>query len=301
MKMTDRLFRFSRIVDARYPRLGRCVDVSGRTVHVVEAGDTGRVPLVLIHGASGNVRDFTLSILPELARRHHVIALDRPGFGHSDPLPGHGWRLEDQVTALRAALRVLGHDRYILIGHSYGGTLVARWVLDHPDEVVGMMALSTPVMDWGGAGLGTHYEIGGRPIIGPLLAQVAPVLASPGWVRDAIEDVFAPDRVPDRYFIEGGVELALRPPTFRVNAVMMLKIHSEIVRQDDCYASITCPVEIVHGEADTIVPPQIHAIPLSGVVPDGRLTLLPGIGHMPHHARPGEVIAAIERLSAAAG
>ena len=300
MKFTDRLFRFSRIVEQRYPRLGRWLDVDGRAVHVVEAGEGDGVALVLVHGASGNVRDFALSVLPELARRHRVVAIDRPGFGYSQPLPDHGWRLADQVTVLRGAVRALGHRRYVLAGHSYGGSLVMRWALEHPGEVAGVLALSAPVMDWGGAGLGIHYEIGGRPVIGPLLARAAPVLAGPDWVREAITDVFAPDPVPARYFAEGGVELALRPPTFRVNSVMMFKIHSEIVDQHDRYPAIACPVEIVHGDADTIVPAQIHAIPLAGTVPNGRLTLLPGVGHMPHHARGDDVIAAIDRLAAAA-
>ena len=300
MKLTDRLLGFSRNVEALYPPTGRRLDVAGRAIHAIEAGDGDGPPLVLIHGASGNVRDFALSILPDLARRHRVIALDRPGFGYSDPLPDHGWRLSDQIAVLRGALGVLGHRRYVLAGHSYGGTLVMRWALNHPGEVAGVLALSAPVMDWGGAGLGLHYEIGGRPVIGPLLARLAPVLAGPRWVRDAVEDVFTPDPAPARYLAEGGVELALRPTTFRVNAVMMLKIYPEILAQHGRYHTIGCPVEIVHGEADIIVPPQIHAIPLSDVLTDRTLTLLPGIGHMPHHARPDGVIAALERLADAA-
>ena len=64
------------------------------------------------------------------------------------------------------------------------------------------------------------------------------------------------------------------------------------------YDTIACPVEIVHGDADTIVPATIHAIPLSDILPRARLTLLPGVGHMPHHAAPDDVIAAIDRLAA---
>ena len=78
------------------------------------------------------------------------------------------------------------------------------------------------------------------------------------------------------------------------------RVYSEILDQYRRYPEITCPVEIVHGEADIIVPPQIHAIPLSNILPDARLTLLPGVGHMPHHARPNDVVAALDRLAAAA-
>jgi len=44
----------------------------------------------------------------------------------------------------------------------------------------------------------------------------------------------------------------------------------------------------------------VHAIPLSAVLPDAVLTLLPGIGHMPHHADPASTVAAIDRAAARA-
>ena len=138
----------------------------------------------------------------------------------------------------------------------------------------------------------------GRPVTGPLLAQIARVVAGPDRVRGAVEEIFAPDPVPGYYFEHGGMELALRPGTFRTNAVMMLRVYDEIVAQDDRYGEISCPIEIVHGADDTIVPPHIHAIPLAKIAPSGRLTLLPGVGHMPHHAATDHVIAAIERLAA---
>jgi pimeloyl-ACP methyl ester carboxylesterase len=299
MDLLDRVLRFDELVERRYPPLGRIVGAGGAEVHVLEAGPQRGLPVVLIHGASGNLRDWWLSILPTLAAHHPVIAMDRPGFGHSPALDGHGWRLSDQVAALRAALNALGHRRYLLAGHSYGGTVVMRWALDHADEVAGILALAAPVMDWGGGGLGLHYASGGRPLTGPLLAQIARIVAGPGRVRAAVEQVFAPDPVPESYLDEGGTELALRPATFRANAMMMHRIHTEIVAQHGRYGEIACRLEIVHGAEDTIVPPHIHAIPLSRIAPDNRLTLLPGVGHMPHHAAPGDVIAAIDRLAEA--
>jgi pimeloyl-ACP methyl ester carboxylesterase len=67
------------------------------------------------------------------------------------------------------------------------------------------------------------------------------------------------------------------------------------------YASPPVPIEIVHGEADIVVPPTIHSFPLSRLVPGANLTMLPGVGHMPHHVAPEEVVAAIERARARAG
>ena len=67
------------------------------------------------------------------------------------------------------------------------------------------------------------------------------------------------------------------------------------------YPRISVPVEIVHGDRDTTVGLAVHAEPLARAVPDSRLTVLPGIGHMPHHAAPEAVIAAIDRAARRAG
>jgi pimeloyl-ACP methyl ester carboxylesterase len=61
---------------------------------------------------------------------------------------------------------------------------------------------------------------------------------------------------------------------------------------------LTLPVELVHGDADTIVPLTIHSVPLSKILPNVHLTVLPGTGHMPHHAQAQAVVAAIARAAA---
>ena len=63
------------------------------------------------------------------------------------------------------------------------------------------------------------------------------------------------------------------------------------------YPTLTLPVELIHGTADTIVPLHIHSDPLSQRLPDATLTVIDGAGHMPHHAHAEQVIAAIDRAA----
>ena len=67
------------------------------------------------------------------------------------------------------------------------------------------------------------------------------------------------------------------------------------------YAEISVPVEIVHGTADTTVGVSIHSEPLAAQVKDAHLTVLDGIGHMPHHSAPEAVVSAINRAATRAG
>ena len=74
-----------RAAEAAYPPLGQFIEVDGRRVHALVVGEGP--DLVLIHGSSGHVRDFTFSFIDQVKDRYRVIALDRPGLGHSDALP----------------------------------------------------------------------------------------------------------------------------------------------------------------------------------------------------------------------
>jgi pimeloyl-ACP methyl ester carboxylesterase len=65
------------------------------------------------------------------------------------------------------------------------------------------------------------------------------------------------------------------------------------------YRDIAVPTVVLTGDADKTVSPQLHARAIAALVPDGRLVILPGIGHMPQHVATDAVIAAIEEISAA--
>ncbi len=57
------------------------------------------------------------------------------------------------------------------------------------------------------------------------------------------------------------------------------------------------PVVAITGDSDTIVSPTIHSATIARQAPQGRFVLLPGVGHMPHHAAPEIVIEAIDEMA----
>ena len=280
---------------ARVPPIGEFAGPEGARVHYLAGGPEASAPLVLLHGASGNLRDWRLSIFDRLAADRRVIAFDRPGFGHSDPAPGQGWRLAEQGEALRAGLRALGIRRYALVGHSWAGALVLDWALRHPREVTGLGVIAGATMDWGG-GLGLQYRLAAAPLIGRTLSRLAPRMVRERMIRRALADIFAPQPVPSDYRREGGVDLALEPVTFRTNARAVADLHEQVVANVPRYPEIDCPAVVMHGTADRIVPASVHAGPLAHALPAARLDLMDGVGHMPHHAEPERVAAALLSL-----
>ncbi len=291
-------------IEAAYPPSGTLVTVDGRQVHVVVEG-TGP-DLVLIHGAGGNARDFTHQFTAQLTDRYRVFSVDRPGHGWSDPIGAdHGSVFAAdaatpmaQARHLAKAVRQLGADKPLVLGHSYGGSLAMAWALEEPAS--GVLVLSGASMPWPGE-LRRYYRFFGSGIGGALGAPLVSAWVTEERVRASLEGVFDPQPVDPTYYEGAAVPLATRTDSFRINARQVKNLRPNLVEMSKRYPDITLPIEIVHGTADTTVRPEVHAEPLMQTLGNGQLTLLPGQGHAPHQTAPQDVNAAIDRLAARAG
>lgn len=282
--------------EARYPPLGEMVEVDGRVVHVVTRG---RGPdLVLIHGAGGNARDFTWAFANLLSDRYRVHVPDRPGLGWSAPLDPRDDGPRAQARHLARALGALGVEMPLVLGHSYGGAVAMAWALEA--RAAGLILLAGATMPWPGP-LRPYYRIFGSPLIGPLAAPLVSAFASPATVEKSVADVFAPAPTPPGYIAGAAIPLATRTRHFRTSARQVAQLRPHLVGMRPHYPGLDLPVELLHGTADTSVRAEVHSEPLAALLPRATLTLLPGIGHAPHHVVPDTVAAAIDRAARAAG
>lgn len=295
--------------EAVSPSIGRFVEVAAglddaagpkTRVHLLEAGRRDAPALVLIHGASGNLRDFAFSFIDRIKDRFRIVAIDRPGFGHSERPDGlRPWRPEVQARIMRRAARSVGVERPILLGHSLGAASALAWAVADPEQVAGVVSVSGVSHAWPGPA-GALYDIAATPVLGALVAMAASRLVSESYAARELGRIFAPQSPPDGYLNYVGVGLALRPKTFRANGQDVARLKPILAEQQKRYPELPMPIEAIHGTADDIVPLAVHAEPLSNRAPRGRLTRLEGVGHMPHHTHPGSVVEALDRLSAEA-
>lgn len=292
--------------EAAYPPSGQLVEVEGTQIHVRVKGSGP--DLVLIHGASGSMRDYTFAMMDRLTDRYRVILVDRPGLGWSArPEGSYGdiWTTIAEPPALqarllKAAVEQVGATQPILLGHSYGGAVALAWALDHPDDTAAVVLLGAASNPWPGS-LGPLYQINssllGSTIVIPLITAFAP----PRRIADTVESIFAPQAMPEGYLDHFGPEMTLRRPTMRANAQQVNSLRPYVEQMALRYPGLDLPVEILHGTEDTIVPMRVHSEPLARLLPNATLTRLEGVGHMPHHAAPDAVEAAIDRAARRAG
>jgi pimeloyl-ACP methyl ester carboxylesterase len=276
--------------EAAFPPSGQFVTVDGLRLHYEMSGSGP--DLVMIHGASGSLRDLTFSLRDQLTNRYRVIVVDRPGLGHSDPLPEPS--LLAQARFIKAGVAQLGVTKPIVLGQSYGGAVALAWALDGGPTA--LVLVDSPSLPWPGT-LDPWYRVTdtwvGRTLAIPLVAAFLP----DSYVRSATAAVFAPDPVPAGYDEWLGTPLTLRRATLLANTAQVNALRAELVTMEPQYPSLTLPIELIHGSEDTIVPLDIHSGPLSKLLPNVRLTVIPGAGHMPHHSHAAEVIAAIDRAA----
>jgi pimeloyl-ACP methyl ester carboxylesterase len=273
--------------------MGEALMADGVRLNFLRCG--AGAPLVLIHSVHSTLRDWTISaLIPLLSQNHEVIAFDRPGAGLSG-WPGHaGVRLTEQARLMRVALRKMGIERPTVVGHGYGGAVGLAWALDAPDRIKGLVTLAAPSHPWRG-GVGFLYGLLANDVTGPLLAQTLPGRMSA--VRGDTARAFSPFPPPRGYLAGLGGERLLRPNALRSNAAQMEALPAQLRIMAGRYADLQTPVEILHGEADAILPAGRHAVRLAAKAPRSQLTLLPDVGHMIHHAAPREVAAAVARLA----
>jgi pimeloyl-ACP methyl ester carboxylesterase len=289
---------YVRSAETRWPPLGRFIDAGGARIHISEAGPPDAPRLLLIHGASANLRELW-GPLAELARDFRVIAYDRPGMGHSTRALRGAATLASQARVAADVLDATGQGPAILVGHSLGAAVALRVALDHPSLVAGIVAIAPACNPYDGDNAWwvrlSAIPLLGHAFCGAIIPTIGPLVA-----RSGVANNFMPSSAPSNYYDDGGVGLIFRPRAFRSSALDVAATKREFAVQAPRYPEIFAPAIIITGEKDRIVSPKRHARALAAELPAAELVIAPSAGHMPHRVRPDLVIAAIRRVNAMA-
>ncbi|MFF2930249.1 alpha/beta fold hydrolase [Streptomyces mirabilis] len=156
------------------------VEVNGTTLHYVAAGTSG-TPILLVHGFPETWWAFH-KLIPLLAERHRVFAVDLRGFGDSGNGPGE----YDSATSaedLHLLIEQLDVGPVHLTGQDISGATVFRLATTHPQDALSFIAIETGLPGFGVEALAdiTH---GGAWYIGVLAAPGIPEMLLAGRERE---------------------------------------------------------------------------------------------------------------------
>jgi proline iminopeptidase len=102
-----------------------------------------RAPVLFLHGGPGyNSYSFARLMGIRLEKVRRMVYLDQRGCGRSERPWDGSYSLEVLVADLEALRQELGVERWVLLGHSFGGTLALEYAARHPQHVVGVVFVS---------------------------------------------------------------------------------------------------------------------------------------------------------------
>jgi pimeloyl-ACP methyl ester carboxylesterase len=268
------------------PAKSRFVDVGpGGRVHVIEAGDGP--PVVLLHGSSTS----SLLLLPLLERLEGSwsIAVDRPGFGLSDPadVPRERFR-QAAVEWLDGVLDALGLDATALAGNSMGGAWALWYALARPERVRRLVLLgATPLLP--STRVPPPLRVMATPGIGELVQRmmkpnhkmVVKMMASMGEKETIVN-------FPAQ--IEALVAAGRDPVVAQVNltelraAISPFGFRRALRVQPDELRHVATPTLLVWGDHEPVGSVKVAAA-TRDLIPNARLEVLPA-GHAPWLGNP---------------
>ncbi len=260
-------------LDPRYETIG------GRRLRYVRAGSGTAV--VLVHGFGSSIYTWK-DVIPALAARHDVVALDLPGFGESDRPADLSH--EDFGGAVTGLMDRLGIERAALVGNSMGGSTTAIVAAAAPGRVSRLVLL---------AAAGFNMEPQARPALVRLTTSwAAPVLGLlPGKrliVERSLRQVFHDDALVTEERVSEYLASAQRPGSLAALRSLGASLGVRPSRVADALPGIKAPTLVIWGDDDRWVP-LAHADRFVAAIAGARKVVIPACGHVPQEEKPAEV------------
>jgi pimeloyl-ACP methyl ester carboxylesterase len=245
-------------------------------------------PLVALHGFTDTWRTWAL-VLPALERRHDVLAPTLPGHAGGPPLDldagAHGI-----LATIEEAMDAAGFAAAHLVGNSLGGYLALR--LAERGRALSVTALA-PAGGWAAGDESVRDTLGQFAAMQAALKALAPnaaaFLSTPAGRRQATRYVAERyEHIPSALIAHMLLGVAACSPVGP-----MIDLAAREGWQVDA-AAIRCPVRVVWGTADALLPwPRAAARYRAGWLPHADWVVLDDVGHCPQLDVPAEAAALI--------
>lgn len=264
----------------------------GRTLAYAEMGRGP--PLVAIHGTLMSLEDMWLGPVPALARHFRVIAVDRPGHGFSrrnGATDADSWR---QAALIHEGMQLLGLERPVIVGHSFGGAVALAYALQFPEAIAGVVALAPicfpePRVE--------HLIFGPRAAPGGgVLSEALERSADPTLLPLLWNAMFLPSVMPRDFAASYPFGLAGHAAQLVAEGEDAIGLTAGLTRSALSYHTCRVPIRILGGDSDIVVSTPRHGRWASLQIPGSRFQSLRHTGHMLHHQHPETVLAAAEAV-----
>jgi len=245
---------------------------TGVLMPYLEQGDPSGIPLVLVHGVGDSQRIFE-SLLDYLPVSIHAFAPTMRGHGDASQ-PPMGYRSSDYAADLAAFMDALGIEAAIVAGGSSGGLVAQRFALDFPDRLLGLAMLGSPL---------TFRDKPSAQTLGEATLPGSADPIDPGFVRGLLEGMLS--RPMPEALMDNAVQESVKVPAFVWRETLRGILEDDF---SDELSRVAVPARIIWGDGDALLP-RADQETLSRLIPQARLVVYPGAGHLFYWEEPSRV------------
>ncbi len=258
------------------------ISIDGLSVHYRDEGKG--FPIILLHGAASSLQTWD-GWVKELSPYYRVIRLDLPGYGLTGPSPTKDYSMHWYVKFLDTFLDKINVKNCYLAGNSLGGHIACEFAFQKKDSVKKLILIAS-----GG------YPLEERGILAVKMARTPPLrpivrYATPRFfVAMNLRQVYGArekisDEIVDRYY-----ELLRREG----NRETFIDVCNRKPEDSSSHIrAITIPALILWGSRDTTIPAQ-HAELFHRDIPNSKVIIYDGIGHVPHEEIPEKTVSDVQ-------
>lgn len=246
------------------------IEIDRHCIHYWRIGPGHGIPVVLVHGFGASKENW-LSMLPLLRNRNITLYVpDLPGFGQSDYIHGARYTYGEQARRLDEWARRLALPAAHWVGSSMGGATIATLAANHAERVRSLVLMNA-------AGMGSARF---SPMESQLVRGENPLIpAEPGEPQALFRiATHRHQRVLSRVMpLAVGSEMLHRAP---INRQLFADMMRPDERVPELLGRVSAPAQVIWGERDQVVDVSC-AHHYGALLPDARVKVLRGIGHLP--------------------
>jgi len=251
---------------------GEIIDLGDEKIRCLQKGNGKDV--LLIHGTPGSIEDWQ-PIIDDLSKDYRVTAFDRPGNGFSTA-NNYNYTLRSNVVIANKLINQLKLDSVVVVGHSYGGSIVAQMGTSKNDNVKSYIIVASPLYQFKPESI---YKLINTPIIDKGLTVLINKTVAPQKIKEGIINSFAgKEDIANPDFINIRTQLWTQPKVLYATSKVRMNYSDDLNKISSKYKLIDKRISVFVGSNDnSLIIEDFHT--LKNDLPNGEFHYLENTAH----------------------
>lgn len=251
-------------------KLQQTLEIGNNTIRYIQKG-SGK-DILFIHGSTGSIEDWTL-IINALPGDYRITAFDRLCHGYST-CNDYQYDLTDNAELVKSIIDSLGLQDPMIIGHSYGGVVVAQLLATGFNDTLEYMIIESPLYNIPSI---PHFKLLGSPILGAALATISKYTVSNSMIESSLQSLSIEKEEKEKIINERKIIWSQpKAQTAMAREVNMLQL--ELDNLSNKYSEIKANVTVLTG-SDYEITFRKQSERFSNVLLNDTLIILPYANH----------------------